>query len=714
MAENKISAVNFLPEYLKTSKNVKFLNSTIDQLIQKPKLKSVDGYIGSQQTPTYKSSDVFLATGNPYHLDPALILQDKVGNVTDTQGFDDFVNEIAAKGGITNDLDRLLRTKFYSYTPHVDWDKLVNYQNYYWMPYGPELLEIPTNGLDVAYDIEGHQYVEVSVLLPDGSEETVELSNGMLITFCGQEIDYYYQNREFFVEGVGTSIRLIPYDSLLISETFLSPYPDGFDSNLYDQIPYDNDRELPNIKQEYVTINRSSRDLNPWSRYNRWVHKDVIRQSAELNGVVPNFSEGRAQRPIIEFNADIKLYNFGDKGILPVDLIDSENIDPFSTIEGSTDPVYIDGVLVEHGHRVIFNAVNFEGIRGKVYEVVYVIQSGLPTLTLNPTYEPTSGDSITVLLGDTYNATEWWYDGDVWQYAQQKETLNQAPLFDLFDNSGNSYGDKNYYLSDFTGNKIFSYAVGSGINDQYLEFPIAYKVVNTIGSILFDNALCNGTITISQLSQPTFTISTNLTYIKIGNEYKNAWVDGVDYPIPLISSTATGILSYYEEPLSLTNNPLNGLSSQFTISELSQHVNSMVNRLPASQYALRDLGDYSNYGTALISSKNPISFAQMFLGQKEHDLIFALQKSAENYNNFKNGVLNKCSLISDQLTPIEAVDLILTELNQDKVYNNSYYLSDMVGYGPPEVVRTWTVNHLTINNPSFPLSEDFEIGRAHV
>ena len=301
--------------------------------------------------------------------------------------------------------------------------------------------------------------------------------------------------------------------------------------------------------------------------------------------------------------------------------------------------------------------------------------------------------------------------GDVWQYAQQKETLNQAPLFDLFDENGNSFGNKDYYLSDFIGNKIFSYTVGSGTTDPYLEFPISYKTVNTIGSILFDNNLCTDTITVSQLSEPTVTFSSNSAYIKISNEYKNAWTAGVDYSIPLLSSTATGILSYFEEPLSLTNNPLNGTSKQFTISELTQHVQSMVDRLAAIENftALRDQPEFSQYGTLLITSDNPISFAQMFLGQKEHDLIFAIQRSAENYNNFKNGFIKKIEIATEQMTPVEAVDLVLSELNQDKVYNNSYYLSDMVGYGVPEVTRTWTVNHLTVNNPSFPLSDDFDI-----
>jgi len=712
MANKKVSSVNFLPEYFKTVKNTKFLSSTIDQLIQKPQLESIDGYVGSERTPTYKATDVYISNGNPYQLDPALIIQDKLGNVVDTQGYDDFVNEVAIKGGFTNNLDRLLRTKYYSYNPHVDWDKLVNYQNYFWMPFGPEVLEVPTSNLDIDYEIVGKATATIEVLTSTGETETINLSNGMLISFGGLEIPQKYHNKYFFVEGVGTSIKLVPYDSLIVSESFLSPYPDGFDSNKFDDIPYDNDRELPNLKVEYVTINRASSDLNPWSRYNRWVHKDVIKLSAMINGVTPDLATGRAQRPIIEFKPDIKLFNFGSKGILPVDLVDNVNTDPFSTVEGSTTPVYIDGVLLENGHRVIFNAAELPGIRGKVYEVVYIIQQGVPTLTLQQTYEPSLEDSITIMLGEENNATEWWYNGEVWVFAQQKETLNQAPLFDLFDQEGNSYSDKNFYLSDFTGNKIFSYATGNNPVDPYLGFSLAYRNVNTIGSILFDNNLCSETLVISQLGEPTKEISTNATYIRIGTEFKNAWTDGEEYPIPLLSSPATGILSYYEEPLSLTNNPLNGNISQFTISELGQHVTSMVERIvTVPGLELRDLPDVTHLGTRLISSDNPIAFAQMFLGQKEHDVINALQKSAENYGNFKLAFLNKLLSVTEQLTPVEAVDAVLTALNESKVYENDYYLSDMVGFGVPEVTRSWTVNNLTINNPSFPLQEDFNLDK---
>ena len=133
MANKKVSAVNLLPEYFKTLKNTKFLSSTLDKLIQPADLESIDGYVGSQNTPTYKPTDNYISNGNPYQLDPALIFYDNLQNIQGAQGYDDFLNEIAANGGYTNNLDRLLRSKVYSYNAHIDWDKLVNYQNYFWL-----------------------------------------------------------------------------------------------------------------------------------------------------------------------------------------------------------------------------------------------------------------------------------------------------------------------------------------------------------------------------------------------------------------------------------------------------------------------------------------------------------------------------------------------------------------------------------------------------
>ncbi len=74
MAKKPIKSINLLPEFLRTDKNSKFLSSTIDQLIQPPKLERLDGFIGSKLTPTYVStSDFYIAESLPLRRDYQLL-----------------------------------------------------------------------------------------------------------------------------------------------------------------------------------------------------------------------------------------------------------------------------------------------------------------------------------------------------------------------------------------------------------------------------------------------------------------------------------------------------------------------------------------------------------------------------------------------------------------------------------------------------------------
>ena len=710
MALSKIKSVDLLPIFLKTDKNSKFLSGTLDQLINPAQLERLSGYIGSTSTPNYNSeTDLYISESldlrGDYQLSPALVVNDSLNNVKDVQGFDDLINEIAIKGGITDNIDRLFRSEFYSYNPHVDLDKLINYQNYFWLSSGPELISIETDNLDVDSIIVGATTYT--------TDDEITLSNGMLITFGGLGISNKYHNKTFFVEGVGIKIVLVPFDKLIAPELSLPNYIDNFDNTPFDNIGFDSVNYVINTP-EYVTINRASQNLNPWSRYNRWVHKDVIDISAAANGLgyVDHPAKFRAQRPIIEFKADLRLFNFGLYGISPVDLFDNKITNAFGTINGSiltTDDasiVYIDNTIVGHGDKVIFNADHDPNVRGKIYVVNFItLDDGVTRLSLvldNDT-QPDNMSSVSVLYGDN-RGSSWWYDGSKWNYSQQHTTLNQAPLFDLFDIHGNSYSNLTYYTSNFTGNKIFGYKIGTGSNDQYLGFPLAYKNINSVSAWLFSNYIVSDTIVISLDNSTRTTISTKITYCKVGDLYENAWEKAIDYPIPLVTNLTN---SYYEEPLGLTNNPLNGSISEFTISELGYHLQSMIDRIPEYTGYLRDQGNYLKYGKELISNVNPISFAQMFIGKKEHSVIDAITKTADQYNQFKFTFLNGLLSKYDYLDPVEAVDLILFDINKTKHAGSSYHLSDMLGYGTDKIVRTWTVT--SPENKIYPLSAKFSL-----
>jgi len=169
----------------------------------------------------------------------------------------------------------------------------------------------------------------------------------------------------YIVEGVGKEIVLIPYQDLVLSEEYLD----------YAQDP------------DYITINRASLDRNPWSRSNRWFNKQVVNKSLEylanqgqiFSSPAVNYN---AVRPIVEFVAGLKLYNFGAVALPTVNYLDTNKVnDALSKINGrnitDTQAISIDGnVALNQYDLVIFNADTDAAVRQKIYQVQYVDVDG--------------------------------------------------------------------------------------------------------------------------------------------------------------------------------------------------------------------------------------------------------------------------------------------------------------------------------------------------
>ena len=777
-----VQSINFLPSYLQTDKNTKFLSSTLDQLIQPAQLERIDGFIGSKITPTYSSSDNYISEGSnlrdAYALNPALVVSDINSTVQDVVALDDLINEIAVKGGINNNLDRLLRSDFYSYDPHIDWDKLINYQEYYWLVSGPAPILITNDSITVETDVIGQPTFTTMI-----GTATVTLSNGMIVGFSGANVSDTYVDKYYFVEGVGNSIVLLDYRDFLNAGSISSIFNETFDGDNFDSYPFDSGTSLP-ITPDYITINRASRDLNPWTRYNRWVHVDVITATAAALGQQPVYpSSQRATRPIIEFKPNLKLYNFGKTAVNNVDYIDNVTTDAFKTVEG-TAGFYVDvnpnsPVQLEHGNRVIFNADTDPLVRGKIWEVRFDLLGNKLKLGLFPTddHTPSEFASVSIVKGYKYANSSWWFNGTEWVYAQQHTKVNQPPLFDLFDDQGHSYADRTYYNSNFKGNQIFGYSVGTGTVDPVLGFSVNYKKIDSIGSYLFENYFTNDSILVSE-GPTTISVSTAITYCQFDDMFVNVWDQQSGYKIPVLqfqttieststlavtaidnptnvdfdlkvyvnniyttayttTSTNTGyyvnfdntlaagtpilfkiystapnnVNGYYEAPLGLTNNPLNSNMPSLTLTDLEDHSLSMINNATAFMGSfpgdsnLRDLNGIEKYGRQLISNANPIAFAQLFIGKKEHSVVDAITKVADQYNQFKLGFLRQLVLLNNQTDPVGAVDQILATMNLDKNSLSPYYLSDMAPYGTDVVSRSWTVT--SSRNVSYPITLNY-------
>jgi hypothetical protein len=496
------------------------------------------------------------------------------------------------------------------------------------------------------------------------SSNGVTLSNGMVLIFDGQVTPEIYSRDKWLVEGVGKEITLTRFEDLVppdISDDFGDVL---FDNAGFDAEPFDDASLYPSSK-DYILINRASKDLNPWSRYNRWFNKEVLEFSHKFNNSDFDASDvKRAKRPIIEFNANLQLFNSGSIAKKSVDFIDTFTDDIFSKIEGSQGYI-VDGQELFQGARVLFTAdtdrlannriyeVNFiehstgssyrsdwtpktnyrngETVRfsgqsfsaikdsrsfevnivstsainnrirvlknlnievdqaiifegqlfgsvepGQVYFITEVFNNeetateftislsrggftktliiGAPgEFTMNafigahPTnidfWRPSSdrrqlnlrrvndtdsllGETLLVKLGKRNKGKMYYFDGEQWKLSQEKITINQEPLFNVFDNDNVSFADVDRYpVSSFVGTKILSYKRGSSTKDPELGFSLSYLNINNVGDISFEFNWDIDTFSY-EINQETLekNISSGYLLNTINSSYLNCWV----------------------------------------------------------------------------------------------------------------------------------------------------------------------------------------------
>lgn len=904
----KRRSARLLPRFYRTEPNKKLLQATIDQLTQSGTVKRVNGYVGRQNAKAVTGNDVFVqaptAERQNYQLEPSLVSKDTLGNITFFKDYIDYINTVDVFGGNNSNHERLNKQEFYSWNPQIDWDKFVNFQQYYWLPYGPQTIKVfgqqqqvvstytvtlkdegdnraylftpngltrnptlklyrgqtyrfeintpgepfsiktvresgtlyrytknvsasavqtgvieftvPEDAPDVLYyvsensadtggaweifDINENTFIDVEAEIIGKKtyklSTGLDLSNGMKVSFGGNVTPEKYASGNWYIEGVGDKIKLVAETSLEIVTGYSENFEVLFDDAAFDTLPF-SDATAYAAAKDYITINRGSVDGNAWSRYNRWFHQDVIIKSAEAAGLTPALDQAqRANRPIIEFASDIKLYDHGTSVKQDVDLVDLYTKDVFSTIEGSLG-YSIDEIPLANGQRILFLADDDVLVRNKIYRVEFISlqePNQSPKRQIHLVEEsdtsPLIYETVLVKNGVENQGKVFWYNGTQWKAAQQKTQVNQPPLFDLFDLEGVSLNDSTKYSgSTFAGNKIFSYKTGTGANDPVLGFPLSYRNINNVGDIVFTFDLLQNQFfykegvdvitestdskflkkitgretgvhvngwTVNQLTnvQPIVRIykdTPNTTDFLI-DVYDNiddlsdlkvkVYVNGkrldsslftvVDTPVykkvVLTNSVSNSDVvtlkcyakqkknanGYYEIPLNLQNNPLNNNINLFTLGEVIDHVDSIVDNIDIFEGAypgngnLRDLGLIAPYGTRFVQHSGSMNLGLYFLTSKNSNVIKAIETVRNDYGKFKRNFANTAKEFGDDVSIKDAVDKILFEINKDKPKLSPYYFSDMIGYGAA-VKTDYEVVDFRIK--TYPISETFDINQ---
>ena len=1051
----RIRTVDFLPEIFKTDVNREFLGATLDQLVQEPELKRVQGYIGRRFGPGTRYNDSYVleptAIRSNYQFEPAVVINDENGNSVDAITYPGIIDALSVAGANVTRHDRLFASETYSWDPSINFDKFINYGQYYWLPAGPDAVNVQSTaiaitddfvvtetesdqynisgtagnnptitlvrggsytfavtqdspfwiqaeagvdgtfdyapnissrnvlgvlnnganngvvtfsvpkadaqqvyhdmpvlanvnlatterfdsinrkfvadfaGIDGIKDLEGKTLVflqdqpgdsydlgwqregqfdndlygqygiefepttyldtqaeryslfTITYVRPDGSSDEgmyielvatqtidnltqftigygteysnrtfyknasgyfaeqplltaandvlyyqdgtttnkfgviklvdaegaqelnvtedilgqptyispngITFTNGLKVVFRGNVLPDTYTNNEYYVEGVGDAITLTPVSDLVCPEEF-----------------YNNVEGTINQPQaiDYITINRSSIDRNHWSRSNRWFHVDVINKTADYNNTVPTFdNDYRAKRPIIEFDANLKLFNTGTQAVNPIDVIDFATTDALSLVHGSSG-YSVDGYRLTNGSRVVFANDSDPLVRNKIYQVSLVDPDDDSTeygtivnLQLADDAEILENQVVYCESGNTQAGQQYQYINDTWSLCQDKTAVNQAPLFDIFDNNGYSFGNTAIYPStSFAGSKLFSYKVGSTVAvDPVLGFSLSYENIDNIGDIVFESNqytdtfvyVADTTSTVKSVSdgftrsytdrttytsgcgwvtsvdknwqRQVFTFQydgstplttdiparTDLTIPAVKVYVENEFVNPSTYSVTnngeqtsvtfnssssvntndivqvkIISDQASSV-AYYEVPSNLDSNIFNQDNETFTLGTIRNHYNRLVENVVGFTGNTnginnsRDVGNLPTYGDVIVQHSSPLAPAAFFLRNHEYDFFNALERSARDYQNFKNQILNWVNTNDIfGMTASQILDAALADINVGKTDDTVYYWEDMLPFGGDYVENSNVVSVISTRNYTLSNIYNFE------
>jgi len=190
---SKSTSTELLPKYYRTEANKKFLQATVDQLIQPGTVKKNNGFIGRQNAKSATNNDIFTkaadAARQNYQLEPGLTIKDSLDNTTFFKDYQDYINQLDVFGSNTSNHSRINAQEFYSWDPHIEWDKFVNFQNYYWLPYGPDVIKIAgqQQGVISTYQVKIKAEADNNtyVFYPDGTTQdpSIKLYRGQTYRF---------------------------------------------------------------------------------------------------------------------------------------------------------------------------------------------------------------------------------------------------------------------------------------------------------------------------------------------------------------------------------------------------------------------------------------------------------------------------------------------------------------------------------------------------
>ena len=197
----------------------------------------------------------------------------------------------------------------------------------------------------------------------------------------------------------------------------------------------------------------------------------------------------------------------------------------------------------------------------------------------------------------------------------------------------------------------------------------------------------------------TFTTTDNTTTIRFNTNTKIVPGDIVEV---LALSDQVSTVGFYQVPINLENNPLNGNSPYFTLGTIRTHYDSIAQNLVNLTGTVngannsRDLGNIVPYGLIILQQSSPMTLAGYFLRKPGYDIFASLEYNSREYEKFKAQFLNQ-SVTGDyvNMTIPEILSAVFSELNTGRTSSSPFYWSDMLPTGTVYTQLQTTITPIT-------------------
>jgi len=198
---NRVRTIDFLPEIFRTETNNQFLGATLDQLVTPPKLDKIEGYIGRKFEYGLTASDSYIVEPSKirqdYQFEPGVIFtKTNTSTAVDFLTYPGLVDALVSENGSVINHSKLFANQFYSWDSFVDLDKLVNFSQYYWLPDGPDVVDVKTSLLYNKLDyVVTNQSIDYSISANDislGKNPIITLLRGGTYTFNVSQPNKFY------------------------------------------------------------------------------------------------------------------------------------------------------------------------------------------------------------------------------------------------------------------------------------------------------------------------------------------------------------------------------------------------------------------------------------------------------------------------------------------------------------------------------------------